>query len=892
MLSRLRNLFRRKRLDQEMDTEMAHHLELLEEEHRARGLNAGDARHAALRDFGALAEIREAYRDQRGLPMLETLWRDVRFSLRSMRRTPIVTLAVIATLAIGIGANTAIFTVINAVLIQPLPFPEADRLIAMSHTAPGVNVANVASAPFLYFTEREQNRTLEGIGLLMSGSATITGRGEPELVRRLVVTSDTLRILKIEPLLGRYFSESDDAPNSPNTVVLTYGYWQRRFAGDRSVIGQSLTMDARSSNIIGVMPQGFELPGQQLDVITPARLDRSQVTLGGYFRPSIARLKPGVSLEQASGDVRRMIPLAIESFPPGPGSTREQIERSRLGPNLRPLKQEIVGDAGSLLWVLMGTVGIVLLIACANVANLILVRTEGRQHELSIRAALGAGWGRIVRELLTESAVLSLIGGILGVAFAYGSLRLFLAMAPANLPRRGEITVDAAALLFALTLSLFSGLLFGSIPVIRYARPRLAAALYAGARWSSRSREKLRARGVMVVVQVALALVLLVAAGLMIRTFQELNRVNPGFAGPDEVQTFQIQIPQTRVPDPELTARRLQEILERLETVNGVTSAAIISDLPMGGGVAADLLVPEGKIFRDGESPRSTQSRFISPGVFETLRMPLVRGRDLTWTDIYEKRPVSLVSENLARLEWGSAEEALGKRLHGASSADQWREIIGVVGDIHDRGLNQPVTPVVYYPVLGERVYNNPIYVWRAVTYAIRSSRTGTAAFLDELRQAVWAVDSNLPLVSVRTMGDVLDASMARTSFTLVMLAIAGGMALLLGVIGMYGAISYGVSQRTREIGVRIALGAQSGQVQRMFLRQGLVLTAIGVVIGLGVAVALTRGMSSLLFQVSPLDPLTYAGVSAVLILAAALATYLPSRRATRIDPIDSLRAE
>jgi predicted permease len=892
MLSRLRNLFRRKRLDQEMDTELAHHLELLEAEHRARGLTAEDARHAALRDFGALAQIREAYRDQRGLPMLETLWRDVRFSLRSMRRTPVVTFAVIATLAIGIGANTAIFSVINAVLLQPLPFPEPDRLIVMSHTAPGVNVADVSSAPFLYFTEREQNRTLEGVGLLSSGSATVTGRGEPELVRRLFVTFDILPILGIEPLLGRYFSESDDSPGSPNTVILTYGYWQRRFAGDRSIVGQSLTMDARPWNIIGVMPQRFGFLDQQLDVITPNRLDRNQVTLGGYFRRSIARLKPGVTLEQASADVQRMIPIAIESFPPGPGSTREQIARSRLGPNLRPLKREIVGDAGITLWVLMGTVGIVLLIACANVANLILVRTEGRQHELSIRAALGAGWSRIMRELLTESAVLSLIGGILGVVFAYGSLRVLLAVAPSNLPRRGEITVDSTALLFALVLSLFSGLLFGSIPVIRYARPRLAAAVYAGARWSSRSRERLRARGVMVVAQVALALVLLVAAGLMIRTFRELNRVNPGFAGPDEVQTFQIQIPEARVPDPELTARRQHEILNRLTAVNGVTAAAIISDVPMGGGVAADLLVPEGKVFREGESPRSTQSRFISPGVFGTLHMPLVRGRDLTWTDFYERRPVVLISENLARLEWGSVDQALGKRLHGASSADQWREIIGVVGDIHDRGLNQPVTPTVYYPVLGERVYNNPVYVWRAVTYAMRSSRTGTAAFLDELRQAVWAVDSNLPLVNIRTMGDVLDASMARTSFTLVMLAIAGGMALLLGVIGMYGAISYGVSQRTREIGVRIALGAQSGQVQRMFLRQGLVLTAIGVVIGLGVAFALTRGMSSLLFQVSPLDPLTFAGVSAVLILAAALASYLPSRRATRIDPIDSLRAE
>jgi predicted permease len=317
-----------------------------------------------------------------------------------------------------------------------------------------------------------------------------------------------------------------------------------------------------------------------------------------------------------------------------------------------------------------------------------------------------------------------------------------------------------------------------------------------------------------------------------------------------------------------------------------------MSDVPMSGGSAADLLVPEGKTFGPGEAPRSTQSRFISPGLFGTLRIPLLMGRDMSWSDIYERRPVVLISENLARIEWGSAEQALGKRLRGSSPTDQLREIIGIVGNVQDRGLNQPAPTTVYYPIFAERVYNNPIYVWRYVTFTVRSPRTGTAAFLDELRSAVWSIDSNLPVVTIRTMSDLLDASMARTSFTLVMLAIAGTMALLLGVIGMYGAISYGVSQRTREIGVRIALGAESRQVQRMFLRQGLMLTACGVAIGLAAAAAVTRLMSSLLFEVSPTDPLTFAAVPVVLVVAAAIATYLPSRRATHVDPIDSLRAE
>jgi predicted permease len=892
MFSRLRNLFRRKRLDAELETELRYHIESLEAEHRARGLTADEARFAARRDFGGFVQAQESYRDQRGIPMLESLWRDVRFGMRSMRRTSSVTLAVIFTLAIGIGANTAIFSVVNGVLIKPLPYPDSDRLITMSHTAPGVNVADVASAPFLYFTEREQNRTLEGVGLLGLGPATVTGRGEPELVRRLSVTSDILPILKIEPQLGRYFNASDDAPASQNTVVLTYGYWQRRFGGDSSVIGQSITIDGQAWNVIGVMPQRFRFLDQQLDVITPFRLDRSQVRLGNYFRRSIARLKPGVTLEQARADVERMIPIAIDSFPPGPGSTREQVTRSRLRPNLRPLKQDVVGNAATTLWVLMGTIGIVLLIACANVANLILVRTEGRQHELSIRAALGAGRRRIARELLTENAILSIAGGVLGIGFAHAGLRLLLATAPATLPRREEIAIEPAVLLFALGLSLFSGVFFGAIPVIRYASPRLSSALRAGGRPASAPLERLRARGILVVAQVALALVLLISAGLMIRTFQALTNVNPGFARPHELQTLRIQITQTAVPDPELTLRKQRDILDRLAALAGVTSASFISDLPMAGGVAADLLVPENKVFREGEAPRSVQSRFVAPGFFPTLRVPLVRGRDLTWAEIHERRPVVLISENLARLEWGSPEAALGKRLRGSSAADQWREIIGVVGDVHDRGLSQPVTDIVYFPVLGERVYNIPVYAWPTVAYVLRSARAGNPAFLDEIRQAVWSIDPNLPLVNVRGMDDIVSESMGRTSFTLVLLGIAGVMALLLGVIGIYGAISYGVSQRTREVGIRMALGAKRRQVQRMFLRQGLRLTAVGVFLGLGAAVALTRAMSSLLFEVSPMDPATYLTVSVVLIVAAFMASYVPSRRATQVDPIDSLRAE
>jgi predicted permease len=807
-----------------------------------------------------------------------------------MQRGPAMAFAVVATLAIAIAANTTIFSAVYGVLIKPLSYPDSDRLIVVGHALP--QIPDVGSSPFLYLVEREQNQTMEGVGLLGFGGVSVTGIGEPEQVRSLNVTSDILPILGVPPLLGREFSESDTIPGSPNTIILTYGYWQRRFGGDSRVISQYLTVNSEPYEIIGVMPREFWALDNRFDVIYPIRLDRSQVTVGNYFWRSIGRLKPGVTLEQAAADIRRMIPLAIDRFPLSPGLTRDGMQNAGLIPKVRPLRDEIVGNAANTLWVMMGTVGIVLLIACANVANLVLVRTESRHKELSTRAALGAGWGRIARQLLIESILLSLAGALLGIALAYVGLRVLIAMAPADVPRAGEIALDSTVLAFTLGLSLFSGLLFGSIPVARYANLRRARTILTTGRTASAPRERLRTRGILVIVQVSLALMLLISAGLMIRTYQQLSSVNPGFSRPNEIQTLQIDIPATRFPDPVLAVRKQNEILDALSALPGVTSAGYTSAIPMTYGATADLMVPEGRTFSAASPARSRQTRFISPGFFRTLGIPLLAGRDLTWTDVYERQAVVLVSEQFARLEWGNSDQAIGKRVRGSSTQDAWREIVGVVGEIHDRGLSQPVTETVYYPVLAEHVYNTPTYVWRYAAYAIHSRRAGTPEFVDEVRQAVWGIDPNLPLANIRTMQDILDESMERTSFTLAILAIAGAMALLLGLVGLYGAISYAISQRAREVGIRLALGAQTTQVQRMFLRQGLVLTAVGVALGLVGAVALTRAMGSLLFQVRPIDPITYTAVSAVLILASAVASYVPTRRATRVDVIDSLRAE
>lgn len=797
----------------------------------------------------------------------------------------------VITLAVGIGANTAIFSVVSGVLLKPLPYPEPDRLIAVWETAPGVGMREVQGSPATYFTYREENRTFEDTSLWRSDSVAITGLAEPEHVEALDVTDGLLPILGIQPVRGRWFRRQDDSPGSPKTAMLTYGYWQRRFGGDDSVIGRRILVDGQARDIIGVMPRNFRFMDHHPAVILPFQLDRNEVFIGNFSYQAIARLKKKVTLAQANADVARMLPLMSEKFRPPPGFSRKIIEQARFGPNLRPLKQDVVGDIGKVLWVLMATVGIVLLIACANVANLLLVRAEGRQQELAIRAALGAGWPQIARELLFESVTLGAIGGALGLGLAYAALRLLIVLSPANLPRLDEISIDGGVLLFTLAISILAGVLFGLIPVFKYAGPRASLALRDGGRTASEGRERHRARSVLVVSQVALALVLLVSSGLMIRTLQALQHVQPGFTSPDEILTLHVSIPDAEVPDPERVTRMHNDIMEKIAAIPGVASVGGTNSITMDGWTDNDPIFIEGRTYAEGQLPPMRRHKFISPGYFRTMGNPLLAGRDFAWTDIYQKRRVVVVSENLAREYWRDPAAAIGKRVR-ENPKGQWREIIGVAGNERDDGVDHKAPPIVYWPFLVKDFWQFPFRVERTLAFAVRSNRAGSGGFTKEIQQAVWSVNPNLPLANVRTVREIYDKSMARTSFTLVMLSMAAGMALLLGVVGLYGVISYSVSQRTREIGIRIALGAPQATVTRMFVRHGLLLTGSGVACGLAAAISLTRLLSSLLFEVSPLDPITYSAVSAVLIAAALLATYVPARRATMIEPIEALRAE
>ncbi|HVN06707.1 MAG TPA: ABC transporter permease [Bryobacteraceae bacterium] len=811
--------------------------------------------------------------------------------LRRLMRSPMFTFVTLLTIAIALGANSAVFSVVNGILLKPLPYPDPEGLVSVWQSAPGIGINDLQCAPSDFFTFQEENRTFLHFGIWNGDGVTITGLAAPERVSAIDVTSGALAALGIPPMLGRPFTAKDESSGNPETVILTYGYWQRRFGRDASVIGRRIMADGTAREIIGVMPSAFRFLDEKPDLIFPFQFDRAKVTLGNFSFYGIARLKPGVTLAQANADVARMIPMVNLRFPPPPGFSAKLFEDAHIQAALRPLKRDVTGDLGKVLWILMASIGVVLLIACANVANLLLVRAEGRQQELAVRTALGAGSIQIASQFLIESVLLGVLGGAAGLGLAYAALRLLAALAPPFLPRLENITIDPAVLLFTVVLSCLAGVLFGLIPVVRFASSGVTTALRAGGRTLSQSRETHRTRNTLVILQVALAMVLLISSGLMIRTFLRLRHVQPGFTAPRELQTLAVFIPESQIKEPERVVRMQQDMLQKIAAVPGVSSAAFANSVPTDGNDSTDLLYAEDKTYAEGKLPPLRRFKFVAPGFFHTMGTRLIAGRDLSWTDIYGQRPVVIVSENLARELWREPAAAIGKRIREGMK-DPWREIVGVVQDIRSDGPDHKAPTTVYWPVMMKNFWGDAMFVTRRAVFAVRSTRAGSQGLLKDLRQAVWSVNSDVPLANTRTLEDVYRASMARSSFTLVMLAIAGGMALLLGVIGIYGVISYSVSQRTREMGIRVALGAGQNALTVMIVRQGIGLAAIGIAAGLVTAAAVTRMMASMLFEIGTVDPLTYALVAAGLLAAAATASYLPAHRASTINPADALRTE
>jgi predicted permease len=889
-------IFRRQHLYDELDEEVREHVEeKIEQLMRMENLSRAEARQAALRAFGNPTLVQTRSCEVWQWPRLESLLVDLKLTLRRLRKSPGFGITVLLTLAIGIGANTAVFTVVDSILLKPLPYPQPEQLVAVWLHAPGAaGLANFAEglrlSPSMYLTFAEHNRTFQSIGVWVSGTANVTGIAQPEEVHTTYISDGVLQTLNTPPTAGRWILTADQVPRSHEVVMLSYGYWQRRFGGDPSVIGRNIQVDSQTREIVGVMPRGFEVVHQDFDLLIPLAFDPRHQILAGFGFNGIARLQPGVTIGEANADIARLLGIWMDSWTNNDGGDPHFYETWKISGAIRPMKQEVIGNVGSVLWVVMGTISVVMLIACSNVANLLLVRAEGRQQELAIRAALGAGRARIAREVLSECVLLALIGGVAGIGIAEAGLRLLAAIGPANLPRLHEISLDARSIAFTLAISLVSALLFGTIAAIKSMRPAALLAHASAGRTTSTSREQQHGRNLLVIAQVAMAVVLLISAVLMIRTLKALRSVDPGFADANHVQTLRIGIPQQLITDAQATMRVENDIADKLAAIPGVDSVGFARSVPMDGLEPAwNNIFIEGKDQRAGAAPMRLFNH-VSPGYFQTAGTRLVAGRDYTWTDIYNLRPVGIISENLARESWGSAQAAIGKHLR-ITPTQSWIEVVGVAQDVHQNGVDEEAPATVYWPVMVKVPYeNNIVDTQREVTFVVHSGRAGTESLRSEIPRAVWQVNGSVPVASMQTLGETYNRSMARTSFTLVMLAIAGAMALALSLIGIYGVISYTVSQRTREIGIRMALGAPKGELRWMFVRSALALTGVGVVIGLGAAAAVARMLRALLFGVSPLDPLSFAGVPFILAVAVALASLLPASRVAAINPVDALK--
>ena len=611
--------------------------------------------------------------------------REINQIFRKLLRAPLFTLTTVGTLALGIGANAAIFSIVNGVLLKPLPFEDPEELVGVWHTAPGLGFDQVNSAPALYFTYRDETRVFEEVGQWDNSQVSVTGLVEPERLRANYVTAGVLPLLRVQPVIGRGFSEEDDSPGEPETIMLSHAYWQSQFGEDPGVLGSTLRVNGRPREIIGVLPPGFEMPRQEGSIYLPFQWDRSEVRMGNFSYQGIARLRPGVSIEEANADIARMIPISVEQFPGG--LSMGMLEEARFGPDVHTLKEDFVGDVGQVLWVLLGTVGMVLLIACANVANLFLVRAEGRQQEMAVRTAMGAAGSRIARQFLLESLVLGLIGGVAGLALAFAGVRAIVAMGPESLPRLNEISLEPVVLLFTLGISLLSGLLFGLFPVVWFRGSNLVASLKEGGRGGSSGKDTHRTRNALVVAQVALALVLLTGSGLMIRSFQALRNVDPGFQRPKEVLTFRLMIPTAEVEDNEEVVLAYEQILDNLQRVPGVTSVGASFAITMDGYDSNDAIWVEDVPVVPDQLPPIRRFKWIAGDYFETMENPLLAERTITWGDIHDRAPLAVVSENFAREYWDSPANALvrgsaleTRPISSGAKSSEWSETSTTTG--------------------------------------------------------------------------------------------------------------------------------------------------------------------------------------------------------------------
>jgi putative ABC transport system permease protein len=815
------------------------------------------------------------YKSRLGKLSIDSLLRDLKFSIRSLLKRPTLTIIAILTLAIGIGANSAVFSVVNSLLIKPLPFPELDRVVAVwENQSNRGGVRNEASmANFLDW--RAQNHTFEQLGLYRSWNANLTGLETPERLQGSQVTANFLDVLGVKPAIGRGFAPGEDQPGSEGVTILTHGLWQRRFGGDPAIVNKTITLNGSACTVIGVMPEGFNYP-RGAEILTPIVITQDLARdrkLHTYL--IIGRLRPNVTLPQAQADLETIAARLSNEY--------AETNTGR-GVVTYPIVEDTVRLYRTALLVMMAAVGFVLLIVCANVANLMLARAAGRRKEMALRAALGASRRQLVRQLLTESILLAVIGGTLGVLLAHWGVDLLRTLNPGDAarftPGWDRLGVDLPVLGFNLGLSLLSGILFGLAPAWQISKTNLNDGLKEGPRQSSSGSHRLR--GLLVISEVALSLILLVSAGLLMRTFLALLKTDPGL-NPEKVLTMNLSLPSAKYKDESQRVGFYQELVRRVEALPGIEAAAVINKLPLGGSNSSNPFLIEGIPEPPPGQEFTGRNRACTPNYFRTMGIPVLKGRAFTDQDKAGGHPVIIVNETLARKFWPNA-DPLGKRMRiaGPLNAYPWREVVGVVRDVKHE-LNVPTSEDYYLPYAQD--------VWSSMVLVART-QVEPLALAADIRQQVWALDKDQPVFNVRTMEDVRSQSVSLYSFSSMSLGGFAGIALLLAAIGIYGVMSYVVTQRTQEIGIRMALGARAADVSKLIVRNGMSLALIGVIAGLAGAYAVTRLFASLLFGVSSTDLVTFASVTLGLLLVALLACYIPARRATKVDPLVALRYE
>jgi putative ABC transport system permease protein len=798
---------------------------------------------------------------------METLLKDIRYGIRSLLKRPAFTAVAVITLALGIGANTAIFSVINAVLLRPLAYEQPQQLVTFRSNQSAPDLTDVIAA----------SHTVSKFGGEVLSPLDYTAGAEPVQFQIGQVTGGYFDTLGVKAERGRVITPDDDKTGGPFVVVLSQALWQRQFSGDQAILGKTIPLSGNVYTVIGIMPAGFSSPRDNAEAWTPVHISNPVAAnfRGVHFLRTYGRLAPGVTIEQARTEMR-LIDQQLAAQYPADNKNRSSV--------LIPLHERVVGQSRNALLILFAAVSLVLLIACANFANLLLARAAERGREIVIRTALGAGRWRLIRQLLTESVLISIAGGAVGVVIAWWGTSLLVALKPENLPRLQEIGVDSRVLLFTFGLSLLTGVIFGLLPAWTASRAGVSESLKEGGRSASAGRAHQRVRSTFVVVELAIALVLLVGAGLLVKTFWKLRNVEPGF-NPDHLLTMRVELPEARYKEVDKQTRFRTQALAAVNSLPGI-QGAMVSELPLSGdSLNHDFVIDGRPPMAPGDEP-SLETRSIMGDYFHIMQIPLRKGRDFGPQDFDDKAPlVGIVNDAMVR-EYFPSEDPLGKRVRWVRNPQvEWITIVGVVGDVKHFGLDLPEQPGLYSPY----TQINPWKRW--MSFAVRT-QSDPAAMGQAVKRQIWKVDSQLPITRVRTMSEVSAASFAARRFNMLLLTLFSGLALILAAVGVYGVMSYAVTQRTQEIGIRMALGAQMGDVMRLVMKSGLVLAFIGIVLGLGGAFALTRLMTSLLFAVEPTDKATFAVVSLCLLATALIACYLPARRATKVDPLVALRYE